>query len=411
MQLRNLVTSLALASTAVEAIAFPSSSELYQPSYSTTLKPSSASSYYSASAVASAGFNQTIYIENQIYTPKVFVINMFSLEQAPFLEAYDFVHNITIPGLSPIYDTIYCTEGYELCELTTGEGEINAASTLTALTLSPLFDLSKTFFLVAGIAGISPLKGSIGDVSFARFAVQILEYELDARDLPEGWNTGYYTFGSDAPGEYPGNIYGTEVFELNVNLRDRALELAQTVEIFPGTEGNAEWRATYDFAPANKTAQVIACDTLTSDTYWFGQLMDETFTNYTSLITNGTAEYCTTQQEDNATLEAMIRAAMYGLVDFSRIVVMRSASDFTYSTKFSGNETAHFFNDVYQGGISASLVNLVYASAPFISDVLENFETYDNGTYAASNYIGDFFNSLEDDLDLRTWGLPEWGTA
>lgn len=409
MNFKNLLAALSLASTTY-GIVMPSSSLLYKPSYSTTLKPSATGSKL-ASPVASAGLNSTMYSEFKAYSPKMFVINMFSLEEAPFLDSYDFVNEISIPGLSPIYNTIHCDANYELCQLTTGEGEINAASTLTALSLSPFFDLSKTFFLVAGIAGISPLQGTIGDVTFARFAVQILEYEVDARDLPANWTTGYFAFGSDEPGEYPGNIYGTEVFELNENLRDRALELAQSAFLYNGSKINEEFRLTYNYAPANSTPKAIACDSLTSDTYWFGELMDETFTNYTKLMTNGTGTYCTTQQEDNATLEALIRAAMYGLVDFSRIVVMRSASDFTYSNDYLGNKSVEMFNDVYQGGITASLVNLVYASQPFIADILENFEVYDNGTYAPDNYIGDFFNSLDDDISIRSWGLTEWDTA
>lgn len=410
MNIKSVLAALAAGATTVSAVAFPSSSLLYKPSYSTTLKPSATGSKL-PSPVQSAGLNETMYNDFKLYTPKMFVINMFTLEEGPFLEYYDFVNEITIPGLSPIYNSIHCTEDYELCQVTTGEGEVNAASTLTAISLSPYFDLSKTFFLVAGIAGISPLQGTIGDVTFARFAVQILEYEVDARDLPTNWTTGYYAYGSDEPGQYPGNVYGTEVFELNENLRDRALDLAQEAFLYNGTAKNEEFRLTYNYAPANTTPKAIACDTLTSDTYWFGELFDETFANYTSLMTNGTGTYCSTQQEDNATLEALLRAAIYGLVDFSRIVVMRSASDFTYSNDYLGNKTVEFFDDVYQGGITASLVNLVYASEPFIADVLENFEEYDSGKYDADNYIGDFFNSLDADVDIRSWGLASWGTA
>lgn len=411
MNFKLLTTALSLASTVNGfKLDFPSSSVLAKPSYSVTAKPSASGSKL-PSPVQTAGFNETIYKEFTQHSPKMFVINMFSLEEEPFLEYYDFVHEFEIPGLSPIYNTIHCDKDYELCQVTTGEGEINAASTISALALSPVFNLTKTFFLIAGIAGISPHQGTIGDVTFARFAVQFLEYEVDARDMPSNWTTGYFALGTDQPGEYPVNIYGTEVFELNENLRDRALSLAQTAFLYNGTKANEEFRLTYNYAPANNTPKAIACDTLAGDTYWFGEDLDESFANYTSLITNGTATYCTTQQEDNATLEALIRAGSYGLIDFSRIVVMRSASDFTYSDHYSGNKSVEFFDHVYQGGITASLVNLVYASRPYIADVLENFETYDSGKYEPSNYIGDFFNTLEDDISKRTWGNPTWGTA
>ncbi|KAG7842291.1 hypothetical protein KL942_001029 [Ogataea angusta] len=360
----------------------------------------STSSFY---PVKTAGLNETIYDELETYQPKVMIINMFDYEAEPFLEEFGLVHNVTIPGLSPIYPEVHCNRNYSICEVITGEGEINAASTMTALALNPLFDLAETYFLIAGIAGISPEQGTLGDVTFARFAVQILEYEVDARQMPSNWTTGYFSYGTTNSTQYPTEWYGTEIFEVNEALRDRALELAQKTDLFNGTARNAEFRALYDYAPANRTPKAIACDTLTSDTYWFGSDFDEAFSNYTDLITNGTATYCTTQQEDNATLEALMRAAQYGLVDFSRIVIMRSASDFTYANYYD-NETTYFFTEVSQGGSKVAVQNLVVAGKPFIEDVISDWKTYQNGTvYAPDNYLGDVFGTLEE-TTYREWG-------
>lgn len=69
----------------------------------------------------------------------------------------------------------------------TGEAEINAASSITALVHSPAFDLTSTYFLIAGIAGVNPKVATIGAVTFARYAVQVaLQFEFDAREKPEG---------------------------------------------------------------------------------------------------------------------------------------------------------------------------------------------------------------------------------
>ncbi|KAG7752670.1 hypothetical protein KL911_003401 [Ogataea haglerorum] len=360
----------------------------------------STSSFY---PVKTAGLNETVYDELETYKPKVMIVNMFDYEAEPFLEGFDLVHNVTIPGMSPIYPEVHCNRNYSICEVITGEGEINAASTMTALALNPLFDLADTYFLVAGIAGISPRQGTIGDVTFARFAVQILEYEVDARQMPSNWTTGYFSYGTTNSTQYPAQWYGTEIFEVNEALRDRALKLAQKTDLFNGTAGNAEFRALYDYAPANRTPKAIACDTLTADTYWFGSDFDEAFSNYTDLITNGTATYCTTQQEDNATLEALMRAAQYGLVDFSRIVIMRSASDFTYADYYD-NETTYFFTEVSQGGSYVAVQNLLVAGKAFIEDVVSDWDTYKNGTvYAPDNYLGDVFGSLEE-TTYREWG-------
>jgi purine nucleoside permease len=87
----------------------------------------------------------------------------------PLLIAEDY----TTPGLSPLFPYIACDKAHEVCIITTGEAEINAATTITALTLSSKFDLRSTYFLVAGIAGINPYHGTLGTAAFARFSVQV----------------------------------------------------------------------------------------------------------------------------------------------------------------------------------------------------------------------------------------------
>lgn len=256
-----------------------------------------------------------------VYQPKAFIISMFMPERDPWLKAMDFVRNITIPGLAPIYPTIHCTTNYTICQMTTGEGEINAASSVTSLTLSPLFDLSKTYFLIAGIAGGEPQYVTIGGVTFNKYAIQVgLEYQIAYQDYestnPE-WTSGYFAYGTDGPDQYPTNVYGTEVFEVNEKLRDRAFELASTVELNNGTETAAKFRALYDFDAAKANPAVVKCDGLTSDNYFTGNVLGDYFSSFANLMTNGSATYCATAQEDNASLEAFTRADKYGLVDFN----------------------------------------------------------------------------------------------
>lgn len=52
-----------------------------------------------------------------------------------------------------------------------GESEINAASTISALVLSPYFDLTSTYFMSAGIAGVNPKWSTLGGVVLSRYAV------------------------------------------------------------------------------------------------------------------------------------------------------------------------------------------------------------------------------------------------
>lgn len=222
-----------------------------------------------------------------------------------------------------------CTADGSICQLTLGEGEINSAATLMALVLSQKFDLKETYFLIAGIAGVNPRHGTLGSVALARYAVQVaLQYEIDARSIPFDWPTGYIAYGREYPHEYPVITYGTEVFELNAELQDIAYTLASKANL-TDSEGPRSYRTLYEDAAhmyemATLPPSVLKCDSATSDVYYSGKILSEAFENTTEVWTNGTGVYCMSAQEDNAVLEVFVRAAIEKLVDFGRIIVLRT---------------------------------------------------------------------------------------
>jgi purine nucleoside permease len=337
--------------------------------------------------------------------PKVFIISMFDEEGSIWFGLPEFnilARNITVPGFSPLFPQAHCTADGDICLLTTGEGEINAAISIAALTSSPLFDLKQTYFLIAGVAGISPKLATIGGVAFARFAVQVgLQFEIDAREIPSNFSTGYIPQGARAPSQFPTTIYGTEVFELNDNLRQLAVKMARTGTLFDNAAAQS-YRANYAsstaFVAGAAGPSVVACDTATSDQFFSGELLSESFENATSLFTNGTAVYCTTQQEDNATLEALMRAALLERVDFSRVIHMRTGSDF--DRQFPGQSAA---DNLFFGlsGFTASINNLKNAGLPVVLGIVKGWEhTFAKGV-KPTNYIGDILGSLG--------GQPDFG--
>lgn len=279
--------------------------------------------------------------------------------------------------------------------------EINAASTLTALLLSSQFNLTSTYFLVAGIAGGNPHLVTTGSITFARYAVQFdLQYLFDSRQIPANASTGYYPQNADYPDtsnpiDYPGEIYGTEVFELNANLRDRLYYVASQATL-NDTDGAAAYRATYRYAPANQPPIVVKCDSGTSNDYISGSILGYAIANYTKLLTNGTGVYCATQQEDNATLEPLLRGALAGLLDFSRIVIMRSISDFDRAPPDEDEVYHLLYAD--QEGFEPSIENLYQVGIEIVKDVRRYWdETYAEGL-KPDNYVGDLFNSLVGDV-------------
>lgn len=330
--------------------------------------------------------------------PKVFIIDMFDSEGDSWYGIPQFnvlEHNITIPGFSPLFPQAHCTRDGSICQLVTGEAEINAASTITALVHSPVFDLKRTYFFIAGIAGISPKLGTLGSVTFAQFAVQVaLQFEFDAREKPDNFSTGYVPQGSTSPDEFPQEVYGTEVFAVNDNLRQLAIEMAKTGTLFDDAQSKA-YRANYAsdpaFAAGAAPPSVVACDTATSDVFWTGDLLAAAFENTTALFTNGTATYCTTQQEDNATLEALLRGAITGLVDFSRIIIMRTASDF--DRPFDGESAAtNLF--LMSPGFDISIQNIPAAGVPVVTGIVKEWKSKFEKGIKPTSYIGDMFGSL-----------------
>ena len=324
-------------------------------------------------------------------------------------------HNLTIPGLSPLYPDVHCTENYEVCQLITGESEINAATTVTSVAFSPLFNLTKTYFFIAGIAGVNPQRATTGSATFARFAVQVaLQYEIDIRELSQNYSTGYIPLGTDYPDQYPTSIYGTEVFELNAHLRNIAAEFARRGNFSDSAAAKA-YRAHYatasgEYKAATLSPGVVECDVATSDVYYSGMILGNAFDNTTKLLTNGTGDYCSTAQEDNATLEALLRASARNLTDFARIIVMRTASDFDRPYPGASATYNLFYADA--GGFEPALENIYRAGIHVVQGILTGWEATFASGVKPHNYIGDIFGSLGGQPDFgpgRSEALVESG--
>jgi len=258
---------------------------------------------------------------------KVLIITMFGPEAQPWIEPFALKEEIAVPGLSPDYPALRCN-GDDVCLLTTGMGHANAAASTLAVTLDPRFDLRKTWFLIAGIAGIDPAQGTLGTAAWARWLVDSgIAHEIDAREMPNGWKNGYYGILTNGPGEKPKLEYRTEVARIDEALLQTALALTKNAKLTDSEQARA-YRAHYRVAPANQPPRVTQCDTLGGDTWWHGHRLGEHARAWTKLLTDGQGSYCTTQQEDNATRNALERAAAAGRVDLKRLAVLRTGSNF-----------------------------------------------------------------------------------
>lgn len=103
----------------------------------------------------------------------------------------------------------------------TGVGTAKAAGSIMALGLDPRFDLRKAYWIVAGIAGVDPADASIGSAAWAEWVVDgDLAYEIDAREIPADWTTGFVPLTKSKPYEPPHNEDRGEAYHLNARLVD-----------------------------------------------------------------------------------------------------------------------------------------------------------------------------------------------
>lgn len=311
---------------------------------------------------------------------KVMIVSMFAPEGKTWLDHFGPTQDITVPGLSPDYPQVHCTRD-DVCLVTTGMGHTNAAATMAALVYSGKFDLRKTYFLVAGIAGIDPAQGTLGSVAWARYLVDFgMQWEIDAREIPAGWKSGFLGINTKNENEKPVLEYRTELFQLNEALLQKAFALSRNAALTDSPAAQT-YRAKYNYAPANQPPSVIQCDTLAGDTWFSGNIIGQRARDWTKQLTDGKGTYCTTQQEDNATFEVIKRAAAAGLADTARVAVLRAGSDFDRPPQ-GVSSVDNLLNYQDQGAFGPAVDNLYRAGWPVVDAIVKDWKHWKDGVPA-----------------------------
>jgi len=210
-----------------------------------------------------------------------------------------------------------------------GVGTARAAASTMALGLDPRFDLRQAYWLIAGIAGIDPADGSLGSAVWAEWVVDgDLAHEIDAREIPPGWKTGYVPLRKSVPYEQPREAAkASECYHLNPSLVDWAFHLTENVALVD-TDAMRNERSHFDSANARRPPFVLKGDTLSASTFWHGKLLSQWANDWVKYHTGGKANYVTTAMEDTGILQSLTFLAGAGRVDLDRVMVLRTASDF-----------------------------------------------------------------------------------
>ena len=216
--------------------------------------------------------------------------------------------------------------------LVTGVGNTNAAASIMALCCDPRFDLRQSYWLVAGIAGVDPADASLGSAVWADYVVDgDLAHEIDAREIPDGWPSGYVPLGKSRPYEQPRrteDYAAGQFYRLDPGLVQWAWQLTRDTPLIDN-EQMQKRRATYTGSPnAQRPPFVMIGDNLAGSTYWHGKLLNQWATDWVRYHTGGQGNYVTTAMEDTGTLQSLTLLAKAGKVDLNRVLVLRTASNY-----------------------------------------------------------------------------------
>ena len=272
---------------------------------------------------------------------------------------------------------LYYNRESQILGMVTGVGTAKAAATTMAVGLDPRFDLTRAYWLVAGVAGIDPEDASIGSAVWSAYLVDgDLGYELDAREIPADWNTGFFAIGSTSPTDPDKREPRGEVFLVNTGLRDWAFELTKDLTL-PDDPALAAARAAYvNHSNAREPPFVARGGHIAASTFWHGALKNAWANDYVRYWTDGHTDFFTSAMEDTGTYRAIKYLDRAGRVDASRFMVLRAGSNYTMPPP--GVRAAEYLLRESEGysGMIASLESLYLVGSTVIDELLGNWPHY-----------------------------------
>ncbi len=250
---------------------------------------------------------------------------------------------IEVPGMSRAVRAN--TSGTEIA-VVVGPGNINPAVNLMALGADPRFDLYRAYWLLNGIAGISPLDGTIGSAVWTDFVINgDLTKEIDPREKPEAWPDGFLSLDGETPSAPKGGAGWEDdvrqwhsadahanrrgnVIRLNLQLMQWAYDLTRQMPL-PENPAMRTLRLRYKgFEGTAHGPRVQIGANLATEIFWHGRLMDAWAHRWVQYETDGVAHLGTTAMNDTGALLALRALTAQGKADWNRALLLRTASNF-----------------------------------------------------------------------------------
>ena len=274
---------------------------------------------------------------------------------------------------------VYYNPETQILGFVTGVGTAKAAASTMALGLDPRFDLTKAYWLVAGIAGIDPEDASIGSAAWSAYLVDgDLAHEIDVREIPEDWDVGYFARRTQRPFDPNKPEPNGEMLLANIQLRDWAYELTKDTPLvdYPGL---AEVREKYtDHPNARKPPFVLKGGHIAALTFWHGALMNDWANRWVSYWSEGNTDFVTSAMEETGSFLSITYLHESGLVDKNRYMVLRAGSNFTMPPPGVGAAENLLGENEGYVGLEAALESLYSVGSIVIDELLSDWPRYAN---------------------------------
>jgi purine nucleoside permease len=248
--------------------------------------------------------------------------------------------SIQVPGI----DHPILTNGKGLYAMISGTTSRCAIQIMT-LAMDPRFDLRKTYFLLSGIGGADPSSVTVASAVWIR---QVVDgdpaFEIDSREIPGSWPYGTIALGATAPATVPANVesapaagvsedgsggVGRIVYTLNPKLVDWAYRMTKNIAIPDGPALAVHRGGFTGYPAAQQKPTVIDGDSLGTDHFWHGAIMNKWAEDWVRLYTRQSGKLAISDCEDQGIVLAMRKLDELGRVDFNRLLILRTASNFT----------------------------------------------------------------------------------
>ncbi|HEY8996864.1 MAG TPA: purine nucleoside permease [Edaphobacter sp.] len=348
-------------------------------------------------SVLGAMFASTsLCVTAEVLKPKVVVVAYFEVgadtgdrpgEAQLWIERDHLDRVIEVPGMS--HAVRANADGSEILAVV-GPGQIRPAVNLMALGADGRFDLRESYWMINGIAGVSPEDGALGAAFWTDYVVNgDLLHSIDPREMPKEWKDGFYAIDKTKPEEQPRveagaaedvrtwpkdkaqiNWRGT-VVQMNPRLMEWAYALTKEMKLPESEAAQALGRRYKAFPLAGAAPKVAVGANIATETFWHGRLMDEWAHRWVRYETDGVARMGTTSMNDSGAMVALYSLTKQGRADWNRALLLRTASNFDRQPDdMTAEQSANSERHAAFTGYEASLESAYMVGSRVVKEIL-----------------------------------------